>query len=121
MPSESSAAVPRAGRGAKARIEPPRGQTMSNKATPKVQVDNDRVRVTEWRFSPGAATGWHRHGMDYVVVPGTTGKLRLVDAEGEREAELVAGVSYFRSAGVEHDVINANDHPFVFVEIELKT
>ena len=89
-------------------------------ATATVQVDNERVRVTEWRFAPGAATGWHRHEMDYVVVPGTSGKLLLVDAEGEREAELTAGVSYFRRAGVEHDVINANPHPFVFVEIEIK-
>lgn len=90
------------------------------RATATVQVDNDRVKVTEWRFAPGAATGWHRHEMDYVVVPGTTGRLRLVDAEGEREAELQAGVSYFRRAGVEHDVINPNTDPFVFVEIEIK-
>lgn len=90
------------------------------RATPTVQVDNERVRVTEWRFAPGAATGWHRHAMDYVVVPGTTGRLVLVNAEGEREAELQAGVAYFRKAGVEHDVINPNPHPFVFVEIEVK-
>ncbi len=30
-------------------------------ATAKVFIDNERVRVTEWRFAPGAATGWHRH------------------------------------------------------------
>jgi hypothetical protein len=33
---------------------------------------------------------------------------------------LTAGVSYARLTGVEHNVINANDHEFVFVEIELK-
>lgn len=38
-------------------------------AIPTVQVDNDRVRVTEWRFAPGAETGEHIHEMDYVVVP----------------------------------------------------
>ena len=32
-------------------------------AIPTVQIDNDRVTVTEWRFPPGAETGWHRHGM----------------------------------------------------------
>ena len=31
--------------------------------------DNDRVRVTEWRFGPGEETGWHRHELDYTVVP----------------------------------------------------
>ncbi|MEM7422282.1 MAG: cupin domain-containing protein [Pseudomonadota bacterium] len=90
-------------------------------AVPTVRVDNDRTRVTEWRFAPGAATGWHRHAYDYVVVPGTTGQLRLIDgAQNETLADLTAGVSYFRAAGVEHDVINASPHEFVFVEIEFK-
>ncbi|HCG30209.1 MAG TPA: cupin, partial [Chloroflexi bacterium] len=37
------------------------------------QIENERVIVTEWRFAPGAHTGWHRHEYDYVVVPMTTG------------------------------------------------
>ncbi|WP_119459538.1 cupin domain-containing protein [Rhodospirillaceae bacterium SYSU D60014] len=90
-------------------------------ARPTVQADNDRVRVTEWRFAPGAATGWHRHDYDYVVVPMTTGKLLLKDGRTETVADLVAGRSYYRPVGVEHDVINVNDHEFVFVEVELKT
>jgi quercetin dioxygenase-like cupin family protein len=89
-------------------------------AIPTVQIDNETVRVTEWRFAPGAATGYHRHEFDYVVVPMTTGRLLLREPQGERYAELHTGVSYSRSAGVEHDVINANDFPFVFVEIEIK-
>ena len=89
-------------------------------AVPTVQLDTDRVKVTEWRFAPGAATGWHRHEYDYVVVPMTTGKLLLKDADGEHYAELTAGVCYGREVGVEHDVINANDYEFVFVEVEMK-
>jgi quercetin dioxygenase-like cupin family protein len=89
-------------------------------AQPTVQIENDTVRVTEWRFSPGAATGYHRHEHDYVVVPMTTGRLLLDEPEGKRYAELHAGVPYTRPAGVEHDVINANDFPFVFIEIEIK-
>ena len=42
-------------------------------AVPTVQIDNARVIVTEWRFAPGAETGWHRHAHDYVVVPTTGG------------------------------------------------
>ncbi len=38
-------------------------------AIAKVFIDNERVRVTERRFAPGAATGWHRHQFDYVAVP----------------------------------------------------
>jgi quercetin dioxygenase-like cupin family protein len=90
-------------------------------AVPTVQVDNRSLRVTEWRFAPGAATGWHRHACDYVVVPITTGRLLLEEPGGvSRHAELTAGVSYYRETGVEHDVINDNGWEFVFIEIELK-
>ena len=89
-------------------------------ATPTVQLENDRVIVTEWHFEPGAETTWHRHAYDYVVIPQTTGQLLIQTAEGETVAELVAGQSYARNEGVEHNVINHNDYPFVFVEVELK-
>jgi len=94
---------------------------MTGNARPKVHIDNERVIVTEWRFSPGAATGWHRHMHDYVVVPLGDGKLRLVEpGGGTREVDLEHGVPYFRRAGVEHDVINANDFEYAFIEIEIK-
>jgi quercetin dioxygenase-like cupin family protein len=90
------------------------------KATAVVQIDNERVIVTEYRFAPGAETGDHVHAHDYVVVPLTSGILRLVEAAGVREVPLQAGVSYARPAGVAHNVINANDYEFRFVEIEIK-
>ena len=73
---------------------------MTARAKPKVFIDNERVRVTEWRFAPGAATGWHRHQMDYVVVPMLDGELELVGPDRERtRAKLSKGVPYFRNAG----------------------
>jgi len=89
-------------------------------AVPTIQLENHRVRVTEWRFPPGAATGFHRHDHDYVVVPMTTGRLLLREGGQERAADLVLGRSYAREAGVEHDVVNPGSEPFVFIEIELK-
>jgi quercetin dioxygenase-like cupin family protein len=89
-------------------------------AVPTVQVDNDTVKVTEWRFAPDAETGWHRHEHDYVVVPVTDGRLRLETPDGEIEAELKLGQSYSRAVGVEHNVINASDHELVFIEVEIK-
>jgi quercetin dioxygenase-like cupin family protein len=89
------------------------------KATSSVQVENSRVVVTEWRFQPGAETGHHVHAHDYVVVPLTTGVLRLEEPDGVRDAQLHAGVSYARPAGVAHNVINVNSYEFRFVEIEL--
>jgi quercetin dioxygenase-like cupin family protein len=89
-------------------------------AVPTVQIDNDRVKVTEWRFAPGAETGHHQHGMDYVVVPLTSGVLRLETAQGVFDNPLIAGQSYTRLTGVEHNVINAGEQEFAFIEIELK-
>lgn len=90
------------------------------KAVAKVQVENERVIVTEWRFAPGADTGHHVHAYDYIVVPLTSGTLRLEEAAGARQATLEAGASYARLAGVAHNVVNDNDFEFRFVEIELK-
>ena len=90
------------------------------KAVAKTQIDNERVIVTEWRFAPGAETGWHKHGYEYVVVPGMNGNLLIESDEGENISELVAGQSYCRPVGVEHNVINANDFEFYFIEIELR-
>lgn len=94
--------------------------TARPKATPHKQIENNRVIVTEWRFEPGAETGWHRHNCDYIVVPCMDGKLLLESTEGENIAELKEGESYFRSVGVEHNVVNVNEFEFYFVEIELK-
>jgi mannose-6-phosphate isomerase-like protein (cupin superfamily) len=89
-------------------------------AVPTVQIFNDRVIVTEWRFAPGAETGWHVHEHDYVVVPQTYGVLQLETLEGTKTVPLVAGQSYARSVGVQHNVINPTDHEVVFIEIEVR-
>ena len=85
-----------------------------------VQIDNDRVRVTEWRFAPGDETGWHVHEMDYIVVPLYDGSLRIESHDGTTDVELTHGRSYARLTGVEHNVINPNSTEFAFVEVELK-
>ena len=90
------------------------------KASSRLLQENARVIVTEWRFEPGAETGWHRHAHDYVVVCLTAGKLLAETADGEIVTELQAGQSYARPAGVEHNIVNASDGAFAFVEVELK-
>lgn len=90
-------------------------------AIPTVQIDNDRIKVTEWRFPPGAETGWHRHGMDYVVVPVSDGPLVLEQPDGSAiTSQLVTGRSYTRRMGIKHNVINASGQEIAFVEVELK-
>jgi beta-alanine degradation protein BauB len=89
-------------------------------AVPTVQIDNEKVKVTEWRFPPGGETGWHRHAMYYVVVPASTGPLLLETAEGPMMSQLTAGVAYARPEGALHNVVNPGSSEFVFLEIELK-
>ena len=78
------------------------------------------IGLFAWAITVRANTGWHRHGHDYVVVPLMDGKVKLVTKDGESFAEMKAGAPYFRGEGVEHDVINANDGEYAFIEIELK-
>lgn len=59
--------------------------------------------------------------MDYVIVPVVACEMTIVALGGERsKAQLAAGKSYFRKAGVQHDVLNETSTEMVFVEIELK-
>ena len=85
-----------------------------------VQVDTAEVRVTKWRLPVGTAIGHHRHEHDYVVVPITDGELTVVTASGTAQSPIKIGQSYFRKAGVEHDVRNETAREIVFVEIEIK-
>ena len=93
--------------------------TARTQAVATVKIDEPQVRVTEYRFAPGAETGWHRHGYDYVVVPLADGQLLLEETGGARTAELRRHQPYARRAGVEHNVVNANPYEFAFLEIEL--
>ncbi|AVT83037.1 cupin domain-containing protein [Rhodopseudomonas palustris] len=94
---------------------------MTVAAKSEIQIDNDEVRVTEWRLPPGSATGHHTHGMDYVVVPMADGEMTIVAPDGTRSlAQLKTGRSYARKAGVQHDVRNESTAEIVFIEIELK-
>lgn len=94
--------------------------TASPKAQVDKQVDIARTRVTRYRLAPGATTGAHRHEYDYVIVPVTSGRLRVVANGQGIFADLASGVSYARPAGVEHEVFNAGTADMIFVEVELK-
>ena len=90
-------------------------------ATATIFEDNERVRVTEWRFAVGEETGWHIHDQDYTVIPVTTGTLTIIDRDGvETLNDISMGVPYFRYSGAEHNVINRSSSDVAFIEIEIK-
>ncbi|MCG6904016.1 MAG: cupin domain-containing protein [Rhodobacter sp.] len=84
-------------------------------------IDDARVRVTRFDFAPGAETGWHVHGLDYVITTLSDCHMALELPDGSSSRVLVgAGTSYRREAGVEHNVINDGEADMSFVEVELK-
>ena len=91
------------------------------KAKTNIQIDNERIRVTEYSFNKGDETGFHTHQCDYVVIPQTNGKLLLVDDNKvETTATLLKGEPYYRKAGMSHNVINNGNEKLVFIELEIK-
>ena len=94
---------------------------MRPSCTATTLVDEDRVRVTCFDFVPGAETGWHRHGLDYIITALTDCHMLLEEpGGGERRVTVPAGTVYTRQEGVEHNVINGGDAPMSFIETELK-
>ncbi len=78
------------------------------------------MRVTRFDFAPGAETGWHRHGFDYVIAAVTDCHMLLEEPGGAgRRVTVPAGTAYRRATGVEHNVVNDGDAPMAFVEVEL--
>ena len=89
-------------------------------ANANVLIDNDKVKVTEWSFEVGDSTGYHIHEYNYIVVPMLDGELRIIDKDNnETISKLTKGGAYYREKGVEHNVLNNNQHPYSFIEIEL--
>ncbi|MEH6737935.1 MAG: cupin domain-containing protein [Sulfitobacter sp.] len=82
-------------------------------------VKDERVVVTRYEFQPGAETGWHEHGMDYVIVALTDCQMLIEGMNGTQSVEIARGDAYSRQAGVKHNVVNDGQGPMSFVETEL--
>jgi len=83
-------------------------------------LEDDRVRVSRFDFAPGAETGWHVHGMDYVITTLTECVMLLEMDEGNKEVDIAAHTVYGRVAGTKHNVVNRGTAPMAFIEVELK-
>jgi hypothetical protein len=102
--------------------EPERSRTPMSTAQATTVVDDERVRITTWKFgADGDATGRHVHEYDYIVVPVTGGTFAVTDPDGRtHELTQQVGSPYLGSAGTEHDVAYVGEGSAAFVEIELK-
>ena len=90
-------------------------------ATATLLFENERLRSTRFDFAPGAETGWHVHGLDYVITTLTPCAMLVEQPGGATlDARFEAGECYGRARGTEHNVVNAGEAAMSFVELELK-
>ena len=91
------------------------------RAERQVLLNNEMTRITQWRFQPGAETGWHRHTYDYVTVQQSGRRLQLERRDGSRlfvDYEYGRTVAY--EAPIEHNATNVSDIDVQVLEIEYK-
>lgn len=92
------------------------------KASYKVLLENERVRVREAVFPAGVAnTGMHTHEYAHVGVILTKGTLLFTDAAGKTESvAFEPGSVGFRDAKATHAVGNPGAADMRVIEVELK-
>ncbi len=84
----------------------------------RVILENERVRVLEARFKPGAKIAMHTHP-DHVVVVTSAGRLAITNAEGTQEHDAKIGDTFYIPAE-SHSAENVGTTEFVCVITELK-
>ena len=84
----------------------------------RVVMENDRVRVLEYRDKPGDRTTMHRHP-DSVMITLSSFRRRLADSERSVEVELERGLARWLGAQ-EHwgENIGETETHVVFVELK---
>jgi quercetin dioxygenase-like cupin family protein len=87
----------------------------------RVLFENDHVKVWEMTLAPGEASPLHRHDRPYVmcVIEGTRIDADIV-GKGHLEIPVQPGSVLFVPPGETERAINATDHPFREILIELK-
>lgn len=87
-----------------------------------VMFEDEKTRITFWRFPPGTQTGWHRHAHDYVTIQQSSGQLKLENRDGTvKVIDYKDGRAAAYSAPIEHNATNISDVEVRVTEIEYKT
>jgi hypothetical protein len=90
----------------------------TNPSLYRVVMENDRVRVLEYRDRPGDRTTPHRHP-DSVMITLSDFRRRLVHGDRSTEVELTAGLSRWLPAQ-EHAGENIGESETHVIFVELK-
>ena len=95
---------------------------LAHKSSPdyyKLKLENDRVRVLEFKLPVGAVDNWHWHPSEtFYVIKGGTLKIHLRD-EKPMIVKVKEGNTMYHDKW-EHKVENAGDTDIFIVIVELK-
>jgi len=88
--------------------------------THKVLLENEHVRVLDFRVKPGEKVGMHSHPGASVVYYLTDAKAKYTYPDGRTEERTVKAGTAFWIEAVRHDVENVGANEFHGIHIELK-
>jgi quercetin dioxygenase-like cupin family protein len=88
-------------------------------STPKIEFENDQIRVIRASVGPHQKTPMHSHPSRFGVTL-TKNDLRIYTPDGPSQISTRAANEYFWSEPVTHQVENLSDAPLQNIEIELK-
>lgn len=102
-----------------------KGQSQSGgsaKDTPKVVLENDKVKVTEFDSEPGGdacGKGQHRHN-ERLVIAITDASIKMTTEDGKTQnLDLKAGTAFWGGTEL-HSVVNTGKQPARFYAVEVK-
>ena len=102
-------------------LEDREGRQETAEAERVVMFEDEKTRITYWRFPPGSETGWHRHTHDYVTIQQSGGQLQLENRDGTvKVIDYKDGRAAGYSAPIEHNASNISDEEVRVTEIEYK-
>ncbi len=94
---------------------------MQKQEDAKVVLENDKVRVRDVTFAPGASYPMHTHKWAHVGVIIQGGTLVLTSPDGKAETlQLAPGGAGYREANVTHAGSNPGKTPIRVIEVEIK-
>lgn len=87
--------------------------------TVKVLTENDKVKISEATFAPGAIADWHSHPQHTVyAITDIKIKVEIKDKEAST-VEMKAGQAMW-SAAVTHKITNVGKKPLTMIVTEIK-
>jgi beta-alanine degradation protein BauB len=86
-----------------------------------VLFEDDKTKITSWRFDPGTETGWHHHTFDYVTIQKSGGRLKLESDDGDiRFVDYTMDHAAAYTAPIKHNATNVSNEEVRVIEIEYK-